>query len=79
MTAELDGISALLCLIGMPFIDGEVTGSNRTIGEALFAIEQQIDRVSKDFDAIEQKQWELEKQVEDFQAKYKQPDNTQDI
>ncbi len=48
LCTELNGISALVSCLFAPYLDGEVTVSNTTMGDALFSIRSYIDRITKD-------------------------------
>ena len=48
LSAELNGVSCLVCALYAPFSEDEVTLTNETIAEALFAIECYLERISED-------------------------------
>ena len=57
--AELDGVSALLCALGSPFQGGGNTLSDRTLGDAIFALQRYVERINDDVMKIESEVWPL--------------------
>lgn len=48
LSAELEGISCLVCALYDPFANEEVRLSHETIANALFAVETYLERISED-------------------------------
>ena len=60
LSAELEGISCLVCALYEPFSSDEVRLRNETIAEALFAIETHLERIAEDVIDLDTKKEENE-------------------
>lgn len=46
LCAELEGLACLVCALGTPFLEEENRLSQETIGNALFAVQTYLERIS---------------------------------
>lgn len=55
LSAELAGVSCLVCALWQPFADDKVSLSNETIADCLFAIELHLERIIDSLDGCQQR------------------------
>lgn len=47
LSAELEGLSCLVCALGTPFMEDENRLSDETIANALFAVQTYLERITE--------------------------------
>lgn len=52
LSANLDGLAAMLTVLSVGFLEDEVTETNSTIGNALFGLADYAERIADDLQAI---------------------------
>jgi len=55
LSAELAGVSSLVCALWGPFADDKVSLTNETIADCLFAIELHLERIISSLDESQAK------------------------